>query len=338
MKKNAVNQPDIDIVLPWVDGSDPIWQASKRDYSGQTEDDDRDIRYRDWGLLKYVFRGIEQNLPWVRKVHFITCGHLPDWLNTDCPQLHIVKHSDYIPEQWLPTFSANPIELNIHRIEGLSEQFIYINDDTFFVKPMEQGDFFRNGKPLSQAGLDVIGEHGSVFAGILYADRELINRNFFSRKVFFKHISKFINIHYRAKDNVKSLMLSMWCYGFFPGFPLYHGPNAFLKSTFKEVWEKESKQLSETSARRFRSSFDVNQYVFLWWQWCSGNFIPAPVRERCMYLGVDKNKDYLSACIRNPRCPMLCVNDFEIPDYEEKREAINNAFEAILGEKSQFER
>ena len=143
----------IDIVFPWVDGSDPAWQESKRQYSGSPADDD-EVRFRDWGLLKYVFRGIEQNLPWVRKVHFITCGHLPEWLNTDCPRLHVVKHSDYIPEQWLPTFSANPIELNIHRIPDLSEQFIYMNDDMFFVKPMEPEDFFRNGK--QDIGIPVI--------------------------------------------------------------------------------------------------------------------------------------------------------------------------------------
>ena len=93
---------DIDIVFPWVDGSDPVWQESKLSYSSLSADD-KEIRYRDWGLLKYIFRGIDQNLPWIRKVHFITCGHLPDWLNTDCSKLHIVKHSDYIPSEWLPT-------------------------------------------------------------------------------------------------------------------------------------------------------------------------------------------------------------------------------------------
>ena len=65
------------------------------------------------GLLKYWFRAVEAYAPWVGQVHFITWGHLPEWLNTQCPKLHIVNHEDYIPEKYLPTFSANPIELNI---------------------------------------------------------------------------------------------------------------------------------------------------------------------------------------------------------------------------------
>ena len=336
MVKNG-ETPEIDIVIPWVDGSDPQWQKSMRSYSDQLEGDNRPIRYRDWGLLKYVFRSIEQNLPWVRKVHFITCGHLPEWLNLDCPKLHIVKHSDYIPEQWLPTFSANPIEINIHRIAGLSEKFIYSNDDIFFLKPMKPEDFFIKNKSKSQAGLDVFGEHGAVFSGILYADREAINYHFISRKAYFKNFTKFVNLHYGFKANIKTLFLTIWCYGFFPGFPLYHGPNAFLKSTFEEVWDKMDAELSETSSHRFREYSDLNQYLFLWWQWCTGNFVPSAMQKKCNTIYVNKNLNSLISAIENPKCPMLCMNDIEIEDFEEKKDALNQSFEKILGNKSSFE-
>jgi hypothetical protein len=62
----------------WVDGSDLNWLAEKKKYSPKQENDDRPQRYRDWGLLRYWFRGVEEFAPWVRTVHFVTWGHLPD--------------------------------------------------------------------------------------------------------------------------------------------------------------------------------------------------------------------------------------------------------------------
>ena len=98
----------IDFVIPWVDGSDPAWIKEKQLYSNniQKEDDGREIRFRDWGTLKYWFRGVERYAPWVRKIHFVTWGHLPEWLNTNTPKLHIVNHRDYIPAEYLPTFNS----------------------------------------------------------------------------------------------------------------------------------------------------------------------------------------------------------------------------------------
>lgn len=243
MDRNEDSISNIDIVIPWVDGNDLLWQKSRDIYSGNTENDNREERYRDWGTLKYLFRGIEKNTPWVRKVHFITCGHLPDWLNTENPKLNIVKHCDYIPSQWLPTFSANPIELNIHRIQGLSNKFIYMNDDTFYVKPLRPDDFFKNGKPKSQAGLEIISERDRIFTGILYSDLEVINRHFFSKHIMLKNLFRFVSFKYDLKSNFKSMAILPWCIGYFPGLPYFHGPNAYLKSTFEEVWELEEKVL-----------------------------------------------------------------------------------------------
>ena len=69
------------------------------------------------------------------------------WLNTENPKLTVVNHKDYIPEEYLPTFSSHPIELNLHRIKGLSEQFVYFNDDTFIINAMQPEDFFKKGLP-----------------------------------------------------------------------------------------------------------------------------------------------------------------------------------------------
>src|SRR5699024_8846127 len=137
----------IDFVLTWVDGNDPDWQKVKNQYTVKDLGDNRDIRFRDWDNLQFWFRGVENFTPWVNKVHFVTWGHIPKWLNINHPKLNIVYHHDYIPEKYLPTFSSHVIELNLHRIKGLSDRFVYFNDDTFITKTMKESDFFISGLP-----------------------------------------------------------------------------------------------------------------------------------------------------------------------------------------------
>src|SRR5690554_4427002 len=135
----------IDFVIPWVDGSDPKWQKVRNQF-----DDNNFIvsQYRDWDILKYWFRGVEKFAPWVNKIFFVTWGHVPEFLNLEHPKLVIVRHEDYIPKEYLPTFSANVIETNLHRIEGLSDKFVYFNDDVFITKKVTKEDFFKNGLPV----------------------------------------------------------------------------------------------------------------------------------------------------------------------------------------------
>ena len=86
----------------------------------------------------------------------MTCGHVPGWLNLEAPKLHFVKHADFIPVEYLPTFNCNPIEMNIHRIKGLSDHFIYFNDDTFLIDHVAEERFFRDGLPCDIAALNAM--------------------------------------------------------------------------------------------------------------------------------------------------------------------------------------
>ena len=137
-----MNNDKIDVVIPWVDGNDPKWQQLKDEYREVKSADKSDSRYRDWDNLQYLFRGIEKFWPWVNRVFLITCGQKPQWLNVNCEKLRLVNHSDYIPKEYLPTFNSNTIELNLHRIEELSEHFIYLNDDFFPIRTLKPTDFF----------------------------------------------------------------------------------------------------------------------------------------------------------------------------------------------------
>src|SRR5699024_8623571 len=141
----------IDFVIIWVDGNDPEWQEDKFKYSEDTDGDKRNIRFRDWDNLQYWFRAVENYAPWVNKVHFVTWGHLPEWLNIEHPKLNIVNHKDFLNKDNLPVFNSCAIEINIHRIPGLAEKFVYFNDDTFLTHPVKPTDFFKNGLPRDEA-------------------------------------------------------------------------------------------------------------------------------------------------------------------------------------------
>ena len=145
----------IDFVIMWVDGNDPLWQKEKAKYDTNSNADGTIYRYRDWDLLQYWFRGVEKYAPWVNKIHFVTWGHIPTWLNTQNPKLNIVNHKDFIPEEYLPTFSANSIELNLHRIDGLAENFVLFNDDVYLIDDVSEKDFFINNIPRDMAALNV---------------------------------------------------------------------------------------------------------------------------------------------------------------------------------------
>ena len=173
----------IDFVMIWVDGNDPEWQKEKNKYDVSSNADGRLIRYRDWDLLKYWFRSVEKYTPWIHKIYFVTWGHIPTWLDTTDPRLVIVNHKDFIPEQYLPTFSSHTIELNIHRIKDLSDKFVYFNDDTYMIRPLDKKFFFKNGLPVDNCSLNVHCEHKRmIIQRICNNDVSIINDHFDIKK------------------------------------------------------------------------------------------------------------------------------------------------------------
>ncbi len=332
---------DIDIVVLWVDGSDPAWLAEKNRYSPQKIDDSNSAsRFRDWGLMPYWFRAIEAYAPWVRTIHFVTWGHLPPFLNTEHPKLHIVRHGDYIPGEWLPTFSANPLEMNIHRIPGLAEHFIYFNDDTFLLRPMREEDFFRGGLPCAQATELPLGFVGQtqVWQFLAANDLGILNKWFNKRSAERAARGKFLSPRYHWYDNLRTLALRFLFPDYFLGFKSFHCPAPFLKSSFEELWEKEPELLALTSSHRFRSREDVNQWLALWWQLASGRFMPRRI-DALHCAAQEDTVERLCEVIRDQRHEMLCISDpsGEL-DFEALSSRIRSAFETILPEKCSFEK
>ncbi len=327
----------IDFVIIWVDGNDPEWQKEKNKYNATSKTGDNSIRFRDWDNLNYWFRGVEKFAPWVNKIHFVTWGHVPEWLNTDHPKLNIVKHEDFIPNKYLPTFSSHSIELNLHRIEGLSEQFVYFNDDMFLTAPTIKTDFFKDGIPLDTAALNTIYFNKDTAAHYHGADLVVINNNFNFKKSIKDNFSKWINIKNGKKNCIRTILLSLWHW--FPGIYYQHTPNSFLKSTFNEVWMKEYDILDATCSNKFRQIGDVNQWVMKFWQLASGNFIVRSDRfAKCHHISED-NFDELCKDIENGHYCMVCANDTEKTlDFERKKKLLIQSFDKLLTNKSSFER
>lgn len=331
-----MNSSPIDFVVPWVDSSDPIWQKNFNRHIKLTNNkniDFSDKRYRDWGLFKYWFRGVEKFAPWVNRVHLITSGHYPEWLNLNHPKINFVRHEDYIPHEYLPTFSSHPIELNIHRIESLSEKFVYFNDDMFIKGPLDKSWFFKNDKPCDSAIITAFS--GTGFTTIVFNNNNLINRNFSKLNAIKRAPFNWFNPRYGSQI-IRTFSLLPWKE--FTGFYIYHLPSAFLKSTLNEVWLKEGQILGETCTRKFRHDLDINQYIFRDWQLASNNFHPIGKHKLGDFLqiGVDPiNK--ITSKLLSPDKPIICLNDHNPKNLTTTIQTLQDTFEKILPEKSSFE-
>lgn len=331
---------DIDFVVLWVDGNDPVWQTEKAKYQGGTLDDSNSAnRFRDWGLMPYWFRAVEKFTPWVRKIHFVTCGHVPAFLNLDHPKLHHVKHTDFLPAEVLPTFSSHAIEMNMHRIADLAEHFVYFNDDTFLLRPMPETAFFRDGLPCTYGGehpIELVGEIG-IWQHAAVNDLGVINAHFNKRAQVRQFGGKYANCAYRWQDNIRTRAVEKLFPDCFTGFRNLHAPAAYRKSTFEAVWNAEPKLLRRTTSHRFRSADDVNQWVCLWWQIASGQFAPFNT-DNVVSCADGRTIDSLCETIRRQSHDMICVNDpEETVDFDSLSARLRDAFESILPEKSEFE-
>lgn len=330
----------IDFVILWVDGSDPKWLEEKNKYSEKKIDiDDSIARYRDTKTLKYWFRAVEEYTPWVNKIHFVTWGHLPKWLDTTNPKLNIVNHKDFIPSKYLPTFSANPIELNIHRIKGLSERFVYFNDDMFITNPLRKDFFFQNGLPCDfwkENTFQTENSGDNFFDHIVLNDLFLINKNFNKLEVIKKHHKKIYNLKY-GKRNLRHFILNRRNY--FCGFDITHTAHSFLKSSLKEVWEKEYDILDKTCSNKFRNVLDINQWGVHWYQMVKGNFTPVSHKTNTSYFSLQENNQALYDYMFDPKSTIVCINDTTKDiDFDKATKELIEKFEIKLPKKSSFEK
>lgn len=334
---------EIDFVVLWVDSNDEKWQKEYLKYKNLENKNNKHgtnlSRFRDWDNFHYWFRAVEENCPWVRKIHLVTCGHYPDWLDITNPKLNLVKHSDFIDDKFLPTFNANTIELNIHRIKGLAEKFVYFNDDFFINKPLSQEFFFKNNKPCDYLVIDSLRQVGvdHFFGCIRHRSMSLANKYFKKKAVIKKHFFKIYNPIYGIGFILNILNYPM---GSFSYLSTPHLPQAFCKSTLSEIWELEREYLYSVCENKFRQATDVNQYIFRNWHLLKGEFYPVYPYNRGLFKNISSGKlELITNNITNAISPMICINDSEVTDdYENLKKALNDVFFKRYPNKCSFEK
>lgn len=337
-------QYPVDFVLFWVDPENEQWQREKNKYRAKVSGDQKQEaglaqRYRDWNNLQYWFRGVEKYAPWVRKIFFVTWGAVPEWLDTDNSRLEIINDRDILPEGCAPVFSPNPKEINLHRIPDLSEHFVYFNDDMFLIRNMDPTDFFRNGLPREMAVsyLPVKGMEDDSFQHMLITMTGVVNSFFSKKEVQHRHWHQWYTLTY-GKQVINTLRTRSLRE--FSGIMVPHLPSPMRKSTYEEVWEKIPERLMGTSAHRFRDPTDMTQYIFRYWAICKGDISPANIfRYGKEFFVEDRFLDELCETITGQKYKMICINDgSKIMNFERCVTRVQEAFEALLPERSAFEK
>lgn len=332
----------IDVVIPWVDGTDPAWLEERKKYDNIYSPDKSESRYRNWDNLQFILRAIEQCWPWVHNVFLITWGHVPSWINKSNPKLRIVTHADYIPAKYLPTFSSHVIELNLHRIPELSEKFIYMNDDFYPIRDMRASDFFRDNLPcdcaLQQHLLSIYVPSDDTIRYIDFNNLSLLNAHFRKPLVTKGNLLRWYGPSLGLHGIIQALNKSTQ--QFFTGFRTHHSAQPFLKSTFERVWNSVYDYLDNECQHKFRQITDVNQWLIRYWQLAENRFYPTQPLN-CFYFSLPAcNPGDITSAILNRTYDIITINDTPLLSYSDFQKAkveINKALENLFPRKSSFE-
>lgn len=327
---------EIDLVCPWVDGNDPAWQQEWQHYASP-EQQSSAILFRDWDLMRYWFRGVEKALPWIRTVHFVTWGHLPLWLNTAHPKLHIVRHDAFLPKAYRPTFNSGAIMLNIHRIPGLAEQFILSNDDCFFLDSVAPEEYFQSSLPCDCLHIlpitEVCTDH---FGHTLWNNISCLNEHFDLQACMAAHREKWFADCYSAQVKADNQLAASLRH--FPGFDCPHLPQPYLKSTFAAAWGKAYTRLHYASKQKFRTWSDHTEWLMRYWQLASGQFVPY-VRRGGRAIALDRPKADLRDTVLSTQNRVICLNEgAQAVDFISRRDYLKRLFERALPQRSAFEK
>ena len=332
-----------DFVVTWLDSDDPKWQEAYLKYRPDSNGLKGNARFRNMDIFRYWFRAVEKYAPWVHKVYLITNGKFPSWINTENKKLVLVKHSDYIPAEYLPTFSSCTIELFMHRIQGLSEHFVYFNDDMYLNAPVKPEYYFRDGLPCDlnketcyNVPIYTKSDRYGIYMQML-ADLGVIN-GFFNRKETVRQSPRrWFGPHLGIRGNVMSFLLFQR--RLFAGFSNFHIEQAYLKSVFNEVWEA-APEFMNASCTRFREDVTANPYIFRYWQFAKNLFYPVKRKGRFFFLIKRDILNKIEKAFNRSQYASLCLNDSTLccdEDFEPIHAGLQRLFEKKFPQKSSFE-
>ncbi len=301
--------PDpVDLVYTWVDGSDPEWRAKKLRAQGDLSEGQinetavSESRFADRQELLYSLRSVEAYASWVNHIYLITDAQVPDWLDTDHPKITVIDHKDIFSDQGnLPVFNSHAIESQMHHIPGLSEKYIYMNDDLFFMRPTSPELFFT-GNGLSRffpstAPLD-LSEASARDMPVLSAAKH--GRDFM------------LNEHGRRVGN-----------------KFKHTPHPQLKSVMSD-FEAEYQQLFDHVAQsKFRhpDDYSISSALYHFHAYARGKAIDSPIRYAYMDISRPDAELYMRRLLRRRNLDVLCLNDTDsTPEAQEHLDEIMHWF------------
>jgi len=193
----------IDVVYTWVDGKDPNWINKRNKYSSKLSTDS--FRFESFNELKYSIISVQKFAPWVRNI-YIVCDDVqqPNFIDFS-DKIKLIKHSEIVPEKYLPLFNATAIESCIHHIPNLSENFLYFNDDMFLGRNVSVEDIFNK--------IYYIPRFGKKFKPVTRSDDEWVSnqKNGYSllKEKFGSEIVEYFMTWHQCYFCKKSLMYSL---------------------------------------------------------------------------------------------------------------------------------
>lgn len=305
------------MVYLWVDGSDPKWQEKKQRFTkvlNNTSETDAAGRYKNNDELKYSLRSVEKHAPWIRNIFIVTDNQKPDWLNTNHPKVKVIDHTEIIPAEVLPLFNAIAIEYFLYRIPGLSEHFLYANDDMFFNANLLPDFFFaKDSNPIVCLKKRSLGKWYHRFMAFIRDDG-----------------------HYR-RAVINSMSLVEKKYGkFYSGLP-HHNIDAYRKSDYQYAVEQVFKNEVKTSQyHRIRTEGDFHRSAIGYYSLAVGHghlrYVNKKIAKRIHLYRLrsgerlDHNKPLL-----------FCLNDNEKAT-DEHRKLVQPFLENLFSKKSAFEK
>lgn len=291
----------MDAVITYVNGSDPLWQ---QDYSDAAGGKLLTKRYRDWGHLKYLLRGIQKHMPFIEKVHLVVSreSQIPEWINRD--NVHVVLHSDIIPARFLPTFNSATIEMFLHEIPGLAEEFIYFNDDFLPMMDCTREDFIKDGK---------------------------------SNTGFVRHYFCANGYKHRVRNSDRQARLALGLKHGISYVRPQHTASIMLRSHNQKLFEFSKDKIYKVVSP-LRTSASFNQYLFLDYLYFQGLTTGKRISNKHLTPAVHSARR-MCRFILDPRTKLVCINDVQMSEqkFQHYKRLLTAALDSHFPEKSAFE-
>lgn len=290
----------VDIVYTWVDGDDPDWRQRK--HAAETGLEQGAVngtatipsRFTSRDELKYSLRSVEAYASWVNHIYLVTDGQVPSWLDIDHPKITVVDHRDIFADgDALPVFNSHTIESQLHHIPGLSEKYVYLNDDIFFLRPTDPSLFFTgNGLSRffpSKAPLDIDPPSARDLPVLSAAKR---NRAFLQNNFARTVTNKF-----------------------------KHTPHPQLRSVLTEMENEHSDEFAAVARSTFRHPDDLSipSALYHFYAYAIGRATPGSIRYAYMDIAREDAELYFLRLARRRDLDVLCLNDTNTSDVDQDK-------------------